>query len=51
MVNKAWLFWELKKGGKELKVPQHTNAAAARDGNLPYHDGNIPYVKATCLYS
>ena len=28
--------------GKELKVPHHANAAAARDGNLPH-------VKATCL--
>ena len=28
--------------GKELKVPHHVSAAAACDGNLPY-------VKATCL--
>ena len=28
--------------GEELKVPHHASAAAARDGNLPY-------VKATCL--
>ena len=28
--------------GKELKVPYYASTAAARDGNLPY-------VKATCL--
>ena len=28
--------------GKELKVPYYASAAAARDGNLPY-------IKATCL--
>ena len=35
--------------GKELKVPHYASAAAARDGNLPYCDGNMPPVKATCL--
>ena len=40
---------EYKGRGKELKVPHHASAAAARDGNLPYCDGNMPYVKATCL--
>ena len=34
--------WESGERGKELKVPYHTSAAAARDGNLPY-------VKAACL--
>ena len=28
--------------GKELKIPHHASAAAARDSNLPY-------IKATCL--
>ena len=35
MVNKAWLL-RSKERGKELKVPHHASAAAARDGNLPY---------------
>ena len=35
-------YWEFEERGKELKVPHHTSAAAARDGNLPH-------VKATCL--
>ena len=30
--------------GEELKVPYHASTAAARDGN-------VPYVKATCLTS
>ena len=30
--------------GKELKVPHHASTAAARDGN-------VPYIKATCLIS
>ena len=33
---------KIKERGKELKVPHHANTAAARDGNLPY-------IKATCL--
>ena len=41
MVNKALLL-RSKERGKELKVPYYASAAAARDGNLPY-------VKATCL--
>ena len=41
MVKKLNLL-RIKERGKELKVPHHTNAAAARDGNLPH-------VKATCL--
>ena len=41
MVNKAWLL-RIKKRGKELKVPHHASAVAARDGNMPH-------VKATCL--
>jgi len=31
----------VKERGKELKVPYHASAAAARDGNLPH-------VTATC---
>ena len=34
--------WEYRERGKKLKIPYHTNAAAARDGNLLY-------IKATCL--
>ena len=41
MVNKAWLL-RIKERGEELKVPHYASAAAVRDGNLPY-------VKATCL--
>ena len=37
------------KRGKELKVPHYASAAAARDGNLPYYNGNMPPVKVTCL--
>jgi len=33
---------EYGERGKELKVPHHASAAAA-------YDGNLPYVKATCL--
>ena len=32
----------MEKGVKKLKVPYYASAAAVRDGNLPY-------VKATCL--
>ena len=28
-------YYKYKKRGEELKVPHHTNAAAAHDGNLP----------------
>ena len=35
-------YWEYGERGKELKIPYYTSAAAARDGNLPY-------IKATCL--
>ena len=34
--------WKYGERGKELKVPHHTSAAVVRDGNLPY-------IKATCL--
>ena len=51
-------YWEYEEGGKEFKVPHYANAAAARDGNLPYHNsnlpyykGNLPYIIATYLYS
>ena len=43
-----------RERGKELKVPHHTNTAAARDGNLPYIKAtclNLPQIMATCLYS
>ena len=43
MVNKALLL-RSKERGEELKVPYHTSAIAARDGNLPY-------IIAICLYS
>ena len=42
-------YCKYKERGKELKVPHHTSAAAACDGNLPYYDGNMSYIKATCL--
>ena len=35
--------------GKELKAPRHASATATRDGNLPLHDGSLPYVTATYL--
>ena len=39
----GWKDWlRIKERGEELKVPHHANAAAVCDGNLPY-------VKATCL--
>ena len=38
---KAWLL-KIKERGKELKVSYHASAAAVCDGNLPY-------IKATCL--
>ena len=41
MVNKL-NYWEYGEKGKELKVPHYAGAAVVRDGNLPY-------VKATCL--
>ena len=41
MVNKAWLL-KIEERGKELKVPHYTSTAAV-------HDGNLPYIKATCL--
>ena len=36
--------WEYRERGKKLKVPHYASAAAARDGNMSY-------VKATCLTS
>ena len=42
MVNKIDC-WEYRERGKELKVPHYTNAAAARDGNLPYIMAICPY--------
>ena len=39
---KKLLLLRIEKRGKELKIPHHTSATAA-------HDGNLPYVKATCL--
>ena len=50
--------WEFGERSEELKVPYHTSAAAAYDGNLlyikgnlPHIKGNLPYIIATCLYS
>ena len=43
------IFREYKGRGKELKVPHYASAAAVRDGNLPYYNSNMPYIKATCL--
>ena len=37
-------YLKYRERGKKLKVPHHTNIVAARDGNMPY-------VKATCLTS
>ena len=34
--------WEYKERGKEFKVLYYASAAAV-------YDGNLPYVKATCL--
>ena len=34
--------WEYGERGEEFKVPHHASAAAA-------YDGNVPYIKATCL--
>ena len=42
MIVKKLDGWEYGERGKELKVPHHASAAAVRDGNLPY-------IKATCL--
>ena len=42
-------YYKYKERGKELKVPYYASTAAVRDGNLSYRDGNMPYVKATCL--
>ena len=36
--------WEYGGRGEELKIPHHTSATAVRDGN-------VPYIKATCLTS
>ena len=41
MVNKI-NCWEYKERGKELKVSHHASAAAV-------YDGNLHYIKATCL--
>ena len=41
LVNKAWLL-RIEERGKELKIPYYASAAAVRNGNLPY-------IKATCL--
>ena len=42
MIVKKLNLLRIGKRGKELKVPHHASTAAVRDGNLPY-------VKATCL--
>ena len=37
--------WKYGERGKELKVPHHASAAAARDGNLPQlapNNGHLP---------
>ena len=47
LVNKAYLI--RIREGKELRAPRHTSAAATRDGNLPSHNGSLPYVTANCL--
>ena len=44
MIVKKLNYLRIEERGKELKVPHHANAAAVRDGNLPY-------IKTTCLYS
>ena len=41
--------WEFGERGKEFKVPHYTSTVAARDGNLPNYNGNMPYIKATYL--
>ena len=35
-------YYKYGERGEELKVPHYASAAPARDGNLPY-------IKATCL--
>ena len=37
-------YLEYKERGKDFKIPHHASAVAVRDGNMPY-------VKATCLTS
>ena len=41
--------YKYEERGEELKVPHYASAAAVRDGNLLYYNGNMPPVKATCL--
>ena len=41
--------YKYKERGEELKVSHYASAAAVRDGNLPHYNGNMPYIKATCL--
>ena len=43
------IVFKYKGRGKELKVSYYASAAAACDGNLPHYDGNMAYIKATCL--
>ena len=42
-------WWEYGERSKELKVPHYANTTAARDGNLPHYNSNMPPIKATCL--
>ena len=42
MIDKKFNLLKVEERGKELKVPYHISTAAVRDGNLPY-------IKATCL--
>ena len=42
MGEKLNCYYKFGERGEELKVPYHASTAAVRDGNLPY-------IKATCL--
>ena len=42
MIVKKLNCWKYGETGEEFKVPYHASAAVA-------YDGNLPYIKATCL--
>ena len=35
-------YWEFRERGEEFKIPYYASTAVV-------HDGNLPYMKATCL--
>ena len=48
MIDCSYSF-KYEERGEEFKAPHYASAVAARDGNLPNYNGNMPYIKATCL--